>query len=131
LITDQSGSDSNTPIELDPPFTIKGAIQRALLTEALEPSSPDFNPAEDLKVMRTMKRVLENRLQHPELYNAPGAKDERDILMAHGQFPEFLDYPKKFRLMSKLPWMMQIKKIRSGLLTGNMSSTPFRCQTKR
>lgn len=73
-----------------PPITSEdGVIARLMLSEVKNPGYSSYNADDSKKSMRVIKKVLENRLTKPGLFNASGATNEIDIITASNQFAGF------------------------------------------
>lgn len=80
-------------ITLDAPGTDAGAMERLFLLEATTPGQHTYVPSENLKAMRLMRQVIENRLKSPKEYGARGAQSQTDIIEMGNQFAGFRGYP--------------------------------------
>lgn len=77
-------------VTLPPITTEEGVIARLMLAEVKNPGySSSYSADESKKSMRVIKKVLENRLTKPGLFNASGATNEIDIITAPNQFAGF------------------------------------------
>lgn len=79
----------DTAITLPDANTDAGLFSRLLIAESRSPSSPAYKADEVLKGMKAMKAVVNNRLQKPSVFGAPGGKIFLDIVAAPGQFAGF------------------------------------------
>ena len=74
--------------------TNQGAMERLFLLEAVTPGYKHiYKPDENLRAMRLMRQMIENRLRSPTEYNARGATNETDIVELGNQFAGFSNYP--------------------------------------
>ena len=80
-------------ITLDAPGTDAGAMERLFLLEATTPGQHTYAASENLKAMRLMRQVIENRLKSPKEYGARGAHSQTDITEMGNQFAGFGGYP--------------------------------------
>jgi len=81
-------------IDLHPLSTPAGLMERLFLHETRSPAyGARYDRDESLKAMRLMRQVVANRLKHPRLWGAPGAKDEIGIITIKSQFGQFGLYP--------------------------------------
>lgn len=78
---------------LDAASTNAGAMERLFLLEATTPGQRSFVASQNLKAMRLMRQVIENRLKSPGEYGARGAQSQTDIIEMGNQFAGFGGYP--------------------------------------
>jgi hypothetical protein len=81
------------PISLDPENTPQGAMERIFLAETHGPGNSKYVAGTDLEQMWDMRQVIETRLKNLGKYDAPGAKDETDIVTMGNQIQGFSNYP--------------------------------------
>lgn len=80
-------------VGLDPAGTDAGAMERLFLLEATTPGQRSYVASENLKAMRLMRQVIENRLKSPAEYGARGAQSQTAIIEMGNQFAGFGGYP--------------------------------------
>lgn len=76
-------------VTLPPITTEEGVVARLMLAEVKTPGYSDYSADDSKRSMRIIKKVLENRLTKPGLFNASGATNEIDIITAPNQFDGF------------------------------------------
>ena len=76
--------------------TTEGIVVRLLLAESMTPSDNQYDASDAEKGMKWMVVVLNNRLENPGEFGAPGGKTIEDIIKANApaQFRGFASYPK-------------------------------------
>ena len=80
-------------VQLDAPGTEAGAMERLFLLEATTPGQRSYVASENLRAMRLMRQVIENRLKSPTEYGARGARSDTDIIEMGNLFAGFGGYP--------------------------------------
>ncbi len=76
-------------MRLDAPGTDAGAMERLFLLKVATPGRRSYVVGENLKAMRLMRQVIENRLKSPAEYGARDARTETDIIEMGNQFAGF------------------------------------------